>query len=71
MAIRYGLRSYTGGCAAIFMADASDSPQDLVSYFRLIQEGYDCAFGSRFIKGGKVVRPVSPLCTATFAIATI
>ena len=55
MAIRHGLRYYQGDCVAIFMADASDSPQDLVSYYKLIQQGYDCAFGSRFIKGSAVV----------------
>ncbi len=55
MAIRYGLQYYKGDCVAIFMADASDSPQDLVRYYHVIQQGYDCAFGSRFVKGGAVV----------------
>jgi dolichol-phosphate mannosyltransferase len=36
------------------MADGSDSPKDLVAYQRLLEEGYDCAFGSRFIRGAKV-----------------
>ena len=36
------------------MADGSDSPEDLVSYFRLLEEGYECAFGSRFIHGSAV-----------------
>jgi hypothetical protein len=35
------------------MADGSDDPGDLVSYFRLIEAGYDCAFGSRFIRGAQ------------------
>jgi dolichol-phosphate mannosyltransferase len=34
------------------MADGSDSPDDLVAYYRLLCAGYDCAFGSRFIPGG-------------------
>lgn len=55
MAIRCGLKYYTGDCVAIFMADASDSPEDLIRYLKMMEEGYDCAFGSRFIKGGKVV----------------
>ncbi len=55
MAIRCGMNYYTGDCVAIFMADASESPEDLVRYFKLMEEGYDCAFGSRFTKGGKVV----------------
>ncbi len=37
------------------MADGSDSPEDLVKYYRKLQEGYDCVFGSRFIPGGSVV----------------
>jgi dolichol-phosphate mannosyltransferase len=36
------------------MADLSDSPQDLVRYYRVLEEGYDCAFGSRFARGGNV-----------------
>ena len=35
------------------MADGSDSPEDIVSYQRLLEEGYECAFGSRFIHGAK------------------
>ncbi len=36
------------------MADGSDAPADLVTYFRLLEEGYDCAFGSRFVRGAHV-----------------
>jgi dolichol-phosphate mannosyltransferase len=36
------------------MADASDSPADLVAYYRLLESGYDCAFGSRFMRGSEV-----------------
>ena len=36
------------------MADRSDSPKDLITYWRSIQDGNDCVFGSRFIRGGKV-----------------
>jgi dolichol-phosphate mannosyltransferase len=39
---------------AVMMADLSDSPEDLVRYYRKMQEGYDCVFGTRFSKGGKV-----------------
>jgi dolichol-phosphate mannosyltransferase len=39
---------------AIVMADASDNPEDLVRYHHLLEEGYDCAFGSRFVAGAKV-----------------
>ncbi len=54
-AVRCGLAEFQGDAVAIVMADASDDAEDLVTcYYRLL-EGYDCVFGSRFIKGGKVV----------------
>jgi dolichol-phosphate mannosyltransferase len=53
-AIRAGLDVYKGDAVAIVMADASDNPQDLVRYHQLLEEGYDCAFGSRFVPGAKV-----------------
>ena len=51
-AVRAGLEHFTGDAVAIMMADASDSPRDLVRYYRLLEAGYDCAFGSRFMPGG-------------------
>ena len=53
-AVRLGLDKFTGDTVAIMMADHSDSPKDLVSYWNCIQDGNDCVFGSRFIRGGKV-----------------
>jgi dolichol-phosphate mannosyltransferase len=53
-AVRYGLERFSGDVVAIMMADLSDSPEDLVKFYLKIQEGYDCVFGSRWIKGGKV-----------------
>ena len=54
-AIRYGLERFKGDCVAIVMADLSDSPDDLVNYYRtMVAKDVDCVFGSRFIKGGKV-----------------
>jgi dolichol-phosphate mannosyltransferase len=52
--VRYGLDNFTGDAVAIMMADGSDAPADLVSYLRLLEAGYDCAFGSRFIRGAKI-----------------
>jgi dolichol-phosphate mannosyltransferase len=52
-AVRAGLEHYTGDAVAIFMADSSDSPMDLVRYYRVLGEGFDCAFGSRFVPGGR------------------
>jgi dolichol-phosphate mannosyltransferase len=53
-AVRYGLERFKGDCVAVMMADLSDSPDDLVKFYRKMLEGYDCVFGSRFINGGKV-----------------
>jgi dolichol-phosphate mannosyltransferase len=54
-AVRCGLEQFSGDAVAIMMADASDSPEDLVAYYRLLEEGYECAFGSRFIRGARVI----------------
>jgi dolichol-phosphate mannosyltransferase len=53
-AVRYGLEHYLGDAAVIVMADGSDSPRDVIEYYRKVQAGYDCAFGSRFVAGVKV-----------------
>lgn len=52
-AVRKGLENYSGDCVAIMMGDMSDSPDDLVRFYYKMLEGYDCVFGSRFIKGGR------------------
>ena len=55
-AVRYGLERFSGDCVAVMMADLSDSPYDLIRYYTAMVEGnYDCVFGSRFMKGGKVI----------------
>ncbi len=54
MAIRAGLDVFTGDAVVIVMADASDNPEDVVRYHRLMEGGADCAFGSRFVPGAKV-----------------
>src|ERR1019366_5371993 len=43
-AVRTGIANSSGDVIAVMMADGSDSPSDLVLYFRKIEEGYDCAF---------------------------
>jgi dolichol-phosphate mannosyltransferase len=53
-AVRAGLDLFSGDAVAIMMADLSDSPQDLVLYYRVLEQGYDCAFGTRFGQGGQV-----------------
>jgi dolichol-phosphate mannosyltransferase len=54
-AIRRGLEVYTGDAMVIVTADGADAPKDVAAYFREIEKGYDCAFGSRFVKGATVV----------------
>jgi dolichol-phosphate mannosyltransferase len=53
-AVRAGLDLFEGDAVTIVMADGSDSPNDIVSYYRLLEEGYECAFGSRWIHGAVV-----------------
>jgi dolichol-phosphate mannosyltransferase len=53
-AVRAGLERFDGDAVAIMMGDGSDDPRDMLRYFDLIDEGYDCAFGSRFMPGGQV-----------------
>jgi len=53
-AVVCGLNAMQGDACAIMMADASDSPEDAVRYWRLLNDGWECVFGSRFVKGGRV-----------------
>ena len=53
-AIRAGVDAATGDAVVIYMADLSDDPEDVVKYYNKLMEGYDCVFGSRFIKGSEV-----------------
>jgi dolichol-phosphate mannosyltransferase len=54
-AIIYGLNAMKGDAAVIMMADESDDCRDVVRYWEKLNEGYDCVFGSRFVKGGGVI----------------
>jgi dolichol-phosphate mannosyltransferase len=53
-AVRSGLERFTGDAVALMMADGSDDPADLVRYHELLEQGYDCVFGSRFMAGSKI-----------------
>jgi dolichol-phosphate mannosyltransferase len=53
-AIRSGLERFTGDAVVVMMADGSDDPADLVRYHELLEQGYDCVFGSRFMPGSQV-----------------
>lgn len=54
-AIVRGLDAITGDAAVIMMADESDDCRDVVRYWEKLNEGYDCVFGSRFLKGGGTI----------------
>lgn len=55
-AIRAGVEAAGGDVVVICMADMSDDPNDLLAYYSKIVEGYDCVYGSRFIRGSQVQR---------------
>jgi len=55
-AISAGIRNSTGKFICIMMSDSSDTVEDLNKYYEVISgDDLDAVFGSRFIKGGKVV----------------
>ena len=54
-AVVHGFGHLHGDAVVVMMADASDSPADAVRYWRLLGEGYECVFGSRFVRGSRVV----------------
>lgn len=54
-AIQLGLSQMRGDAVVIMMADESDDCRDVVRYWNTLNEGYDCVFGSRFLKGGGVI----------------
>ena len=52
-AVRFGLDRFTGDAVIVTMADASDSPEDVAAYYEVLRDRAECAFGSRFVKGGR------------------
>ncbi|MGH8068990.1 MAG: glycosyltransferase family 2 protein [Candidatus Entotheonellia bacterium] len=54
-AVRAGLAAFAGDVVAIVMADQSDLPEDVVRFYRKLQKGYDCVFGTRFGPGSGVL----------------
>lgn len=53
-AVRSGIDAVQGDVVVICMADLSDDPRDVVACYKKICEGYDCVFGSRFMRGSHV-----------------
>lgn len=54
LAVRCGLDNFKGDAVCVYMADASDSPKDIVRFYEKMQEGFDCVFGSRWEKESRV-----------------
>lgn len=54
-AVVWGLDHSQGDAVVVMMADASDSPVEAAMYWRKLNEGYDCVFGSRFMNGSRVI----------------
>lgn len=54
-ALQKGFSVATGNIIIPFNGDLSDSLDDVLSYIRLIEDGYDMVFGSRFMSESKVV----------------
>ena len=54
-ALQRGLATAAGDAVVFMMADESDDCRDVVRYWRALAEGFDCVFGSRFMKGGGVI----------------
>jgi dolichol-phosphate mannosyltransferase len=54
-AVIAGINAAKGDAAVVMMADESDDCRDVVRYWKLLNEGWDCVFGSRFMPGGGVI----------------
>ena len=54
-AVTLGFDHMSGDAAVVMMADESDDCRDVVSYWRLLNEGWDAVFGSRFVRGGGLI----------------
>jgi len=54
-AVIRGFDHMKGDAAVIMMADESDDCRDVVRYWTELNNGYDCVFGSRFVKGGGTI----------------
>lgn len=53
-AVKSGLQESCGDVLIPFMGDLSDDPADIPKLVAAIEDGYDIAYGSRFVDGGSV-----------------
>src|SRR5262245_28682373 len=54
-AVARGFDAMTGDAAVVMMADESDDCRDVYRYWCVLNEGWECVFGSRFVAGGGVI----------------
>ena len=54
-AVRFGIEKNKCDSVVFFMGDCSDNPRDIKIYVDYLDQGFDCVFGSRFIKNSKVI----------------
>jgi dolichol-phosphate mannosyltransferase len=55
-AVKKGLDNFSGDYVVLVMADASDSPDDLVNMYKTaVEKNVDCVFGSRFTDQANLV----------------
>ena len=54
-AVIRGLDRMKGDAVVVMMADESDDCRDVVRYWEELNRGYDCVFGSRFVRGGGTI----------------
>ncbi len=54
-AVARGIDAARGDAVVVMMGDESDDCRDVVRYWRTLNQGWDCVFGSRFMKGGGVI----------------
>jgi dolichol-phosphate mannosyltransferase len=54
-AITIGFNHISGDAVVVMMADESDDCRDVIRYWDMLGEGWDAVFGSRFVRGGRVI----------------
>jgi len=54
-ALIHGFSHVSGDAVVIMMADESDDCRDVVRYWKILNQGWDAVFGSRFMRGGGVI----------------
>jgi dolichol-phosphate mannosyltransferase len=54
-AVVVGINAAKGDAVVVMMADESDDCRDVVRYWKVLNEGWDCVFGSRFMSGGGII----------------